>query len=125
VDNPAIMVDYSETTGVIPIVNDFHLIIFPDSPLKVAVCITVCAGIDNTFAAEKTATMELRNQNHEDIATAVKANLIQIIQENSRLAEGIDYSNSGELISHIKHRLPSFLLLQAVPALRCVQLRCA
>ena len=46
--------------------------------------------------------MELRNQNHEDFATAVKANLMQIIQENSRLAEGIDYSNFGELISHIK-----------------------
>ena len=109
-DNPVIMVDYSETTGVLQIVNDFQLILFPDSPPKVAVCITDCAQRDDTFVIEKTPTMEPTNRNQKDTAAGIEANLMQIIQENTRLAEAIDYCRLGELISHINQASAIFLI---------------
>ncbi|QEM05031.1 6-phospho-3-hexuloisomerase [Mucilaginibacter rubeus] len=54
--------------------------------------------------------MELTNQYIQETATAIKANLIQVLQENTVLAEKIDYSNFGELIKNIYEASAIFLI---------------
>ncbi|MCO5936432.1 6-phospho-3-hexuloisomerase [Mucilaginibacter sp. RB4R14] len=54
--------------------------------------------------------MELSNQYNEDTAAAVKENLIQVLHENNKLAEKIDYRNFGELIKTINEASAIFLI---------------
>ncbi|MEB0261581.1 MULTISPECIES: 6-phospho-3-hexuloisomerase [unclassified Mucilaginibacter] len=54
--------------------------------------------------------MELTNQYNEDTAAAIKGNLIQVLHENNKLAEKIDYRNFGELIKTINEASAIFLI---------------
>jgi len=54
--------------------------------------------------------MELTKQHQEYTAAAVQANLMQIIQENTRLAAAMDYSHFGELISNINQASAIFFI---------------
>ncbi|SDH75814.1 hypothetical protein SAMN05192573_112116 [Mucilaginibacter gossypii] len=52
VDNQIIWVDYSEIETPLTNLNDFQLILFPDSPPNLAICITNSVSTDDTFAEE-------------------------------------------------------------------------
>jgi 6-phospho-3-hexuloisomerase len=69
--------------------------------------------------------MELPMQNHEATAAAVKTNLMQILQENTRLAEAIDYSNFGELTGRINAASAIFFIASGRSgfAMRAVAMR--
>ncbi|MBD1362621.1 6-phospho-3-hexuloisomerase [Mucilaginibacter sp. ZT4R22] len=54
--------------------------------------------------------MELTDHYNEETAAALKANLMQILHENCILAEKIEYSNFGELISDINGASAIFLI---------------
>ncbi|WP_345210487.1 hypothetical protein [Mucilaginibacter gynuensis] len=51
-DNQIIKVDYSEIAYRRLEINDFRLILFPNSPPNVAICVTIPVGTDDTFAEE-------------------------------------------------------------------------
>jgi 6-phospho-3-hexuloisomerase len=54
--------------------------------------------------------MESTNQSNKDTGAAVKAHLLKIIQENTLLAEAIDYHNFGDLIRNINEASAIFLI---------------
>lgn len=54
--------------------------------------------------------MDLTDQQNEKIAAAIKANFVQILHENSVLAETIEYHNFPELIKNINEAAAIFLI---------------
>ncbi|AMR30492.1 6-phospho 3-hexuloisomerase [Mucilaginibacter sp. PAMC 26640] len=54
--------------------------------------------------------MELTKQYNQETAAAIKADMIQVLYENTDLAEKIDYRNFGELISSINEASAIFLI---------------
>ncbi|SDH75845.1 6-phospho-3-hexuloisomerase [Mucilaginibacter sp. P25] len=54
--------------------------------------------------------MESTNQSNRNNGAAIKAHLVKIIQENSLLAEAIDYHYFGELIRNINKASAIFLI---------------
>jgi 6-phospho-3-hexuloisomerase len=54
--------------------------------------------------------MELTNQHNKETAASIKANLITVLNENTALADMIDYSNFGNLIKSINEASAIFLI---------------
>lgn len=53
--------------------------------------------------------MELTDQYNKETAATIKVNLMQVLHENTILAETIDYSHFGELISNLNHASAIFM----------------